>query len=454
MVGHRRVLALFAVLGLLVPLLAAGAGATPRAGAVGSPATTCPAGGNNSSQPVRIGVLLPLSGVDASVGADERAALQIAADIVNMATPGIALPLAATAGLPNVGGAKVELVFADTQGKADVGRAAAARLLEQDRVVALLGAYESAVTNATSAVAERAGIPYLTGDSTSPALTQRGFRWFFRTTPNDDTFSQTIFDFIQSLNTQRAAGIARVALLYENTDFGINSAAAERADAAAAGLTVAADISYAADATSLTSEVQRLQASGADVLIPSSYTSDAILTTQTAKRLGYLPKLIVAQDGGYLDPTFAKAVGADADGIATRAAFALDSVQGKPAAVAVDARFKAATGRDLYDAPARAFTGLMVLLDAINRACSTQPVAIRTALEQTNLGPNDTIMPWQGVRFDQQHQNLLGTGIILQYQHGALRTVFPAAFKTADPVYPLGPWATRAAGAAHLNVDS
>jgi branched-chain amino acid transport system substrate-binding protein len=52
-------------------------------------------------------------------------------------------------------------------------------------------------------------------------------------------------------------------------------------------------------------------------------------------------------------------------------------------------------------------------------------------------------MPWQGVQFDETGQNTLGTGIIVQFQDGAYRTVFPAEFAVAEPIVPLQPWADR-----------
>jgi branched-chain amino acid transport system substrate-binding protein len=97
----------------------------------------------------------------------------------------------------------------------------------------------------------------------------------------------------------------------------------------------------------------------------------------------------------------------------------------------------------MYDVPARGFTGMSTLLDAINRACSTDPEAIRQALVDTNLGEADTIMPWTGVTFDENQQNELGRGIIVQVQEGEYRTVFPAEFAVAEPVFPLTAWEER-----------
>lgn len=438
---------LLAVIGLLIPMLAM-LGAPRGVVAIqdASPAaTTCPddAAGAPEGGVVKIGVILPLSGTAATVGNDERAALEMLVEMVNTETADIALPLAAGAGLPNLDGAQVELVYADSQGQAEVGQSEATRLIEDENVSALFGAYNSAVTRTASAAAERAGVPFLNAESSSPDLTEQGYYWFFRTSPHDGTFSEGIFDYIGFLNSDYDAGIESVSLLYEDTDFGVNSADALTAEAEASDITVAGDVRHATGATALTSEVQSLQQQDSDVLIPSSYTTDAILTIQTARQLGYLPKAIIAQDAGYADPAFVEAVGADAEGIATRSAFSPDIFELKPVAGQVNDLYREAAGKDMYDVPARGFTGMSTLLDAINRACSTDPEAIRQALVDTNLGEADTIMPWTGVTFDENQQNELGRGIIVQVQEGEYRTVFPAEFAVAEPVFPLTAWEER-----------
>ncbi|MFS8532352.1 ABC transporter substrate-binding protein [Sphaerobacter thermophilus] len=413
----------------------------------GSPAASPSSQGSTTpSGPVRIGVILPLSGVAASVGADEKAAVELAVKIVNEETPDLPLPLAATAGLPNLGGATVELVFADSQGKAEVGQSEAERLINQENVVALFGCYQSAVTKTASAVAERAGIPFMNGESSSPALTESGYQWFFRTSPHDGDFSKAIMAFIRAMADEKGADVSTVSLLYEDTDFGVNSAKALTDEAEAHGLQIVGEVKYKANTTALTSEVQALRSQGADVLCPASYTNDAILTIETARQQGYLPKMIVAQDAGYSDPAFIEGVGAAfAEGIATRSAFSIDITEIKPAAAKVNEMYREIAGKDMHDVPARGFTAMMVLLDAINRAGSTEPDAIREALEATDLGPDDTIMPWQGVRFDETHQNILGGGIIVQIQNGEYRTVYPFDVATVEPSYPLQPWDQRGA---------
>jgi branched-chain amino acid transport system substrate-binding protein len=389
---------------------------------------------------VVIGVLYPMSGPVAQVGLDSVAAVRTAADIVNTGA-NLPLPLAKGGGLPRLGGAKIRLVVVDHQGKPATGQAEAERLITQEKVHALFGAYFSSVTATASQVAERMGVPFLNAESSSPGLTARGFKWFFRTSPHDGHFSQVMFDFMQELERKRGIKFKSVAILHEDTLFGSDSGKVQEELAKKLGYEVAVKIAYRAQTTSLDAEVQKLKASNADVLLPSSYTSDAVLFIKTAKNLDYNPKLLIAQNAGWTDPSFVKLAGKDADGGITRAPFALDLAKAKPLVGPVNELFrKQSGGRDLSDVPARAFTGFMVLADAINRAGSTDPAAIQKALRETNMPPDQLIMPWTGVRFDEGGQNTGVKAILQQIHGGEYHTIYPFEVATRDVVYPLPRW--------------
>ena len=112
---------------------------------------------------VKIGAIFPLSGNAASAGIHAKYAIEVAIDIINNAHPELGdFPLAKNAGLAGLGGAKVEVVFADNQGSPATGQNQALRLITEEKVVALVGAYQSGVTLTASAIAEKYGIPFLT----------------------------------------------------------------------------------------------------------------------------------------------------------------------------------------------------------------------------------------------------------------------------------------------------
>ncbi|MFL5274763.1 MAG: ABC transporter substrate-binding protein, partial [Anaeromyxobacteraceae bacterium] len=243
----------------------------------------------SAQEEIKIGVIYPLTGAAASTGLELRNAAELAAEIVNSDMKGLSLPLAPGAGLPNLKGAKVKLVFADHQGNPQVGASEAERLVTQEKVVALMGCYFSAVTATASQAAERLGVPFLNADSTSSTLTQRGFKWFFRTTPHDELFVQNFFAFLKDVAAKKKVQVKTLALLNENTLFGVETTKLEEKIAAEQGYKIAEKILYPAKSTQLTSEVQRIKSANADVLLQSSYLGDAILAMKTYKDLGYTP---------------------------------------------------------------------------------------------------------------------------------------------------------------------
>jgi len=400
-----------------------------------------------SAQPkeVVIGVIYPMSGPAAQAGVDNKAVFELAQDIANGAVD-IPYPFyQRLKGMPGLKGAKVRLIFTDHQGKPDLGQSEAERLISQEKVVALVGSWHSAVTATASQVAERSGTPFMNPESSSPGLTRRGFKWFFRTSPHDEHFTQVMFDFFRDFQKNKGITLKTLGLTYEDTLFGADSGKVMKDLAKKYGYEVVVDLQYRARSTSLVSETQRLKAANPDVWMPTSYQTDAILFVKHAQELDYNPKMIMAQNAGHISPDFVQAVGKEAEGTMTRAPFSTDLIAKRPIAQVVNEQYKKRSpgGKDLYDFPARAFTGMMTLLDAINRAGSTDPEAIRKALVATNIPGDQLIMTWEGVKFDETGQNTGVRAIILQLQGGKYHTVYPFETATKEVLYPIPRWSER-----------
>jgi branched-chain amino acid transport system substrate-binding protein len=394
---------------------------------------------------VVLGMLYPLSGPAASAGVDEKHVYELFADMVNGKEP--MLPGAfyqRLKGLPGFpGGARLRLIFVDHQGKPEIGQTEAERLITQEKVHVLVGSWHSSVTATTSQVAERYGIPHFNSESSSPGLTRRGFKWFFRTSPHDEHYTQAMFDFLADFQKKRGVKLETVAISNEDTLFGTDSAKVQRALAQKTGYRIVADFAYRANSPSLTAEVQKLKAANPDVWFPTSYQSDAILFTRTSKDLDWNPKMILAQNAGHIDPKFVEATGKDAEGYLSRSPFHPDLLDRFPVAKALNPGYKARSGKDLYDLPARAFTGIATLVDALNRAGSTEPEAIRAALAKTDIKSADLLVPWTGIKFDETGQNVGVRGIILQLQGGQYWTVWPFEMASRDVIYPIPRWSER-----------
>jgi branched-chain amino acid transport system substrate-binding protein len=388
---------------------------------------------------IKIGGIFPMSGNAASTGVHTKAALEVAMDIVNNAHPELGnFPLAKNAGLAGLGGAKVEVVFADNQGSPATGQNQALRLITEEKVVALTGAYQSGITLTASAIAEKYGIPFVNGESVAANLTERGFKWFFRVTPIASDFARIYYEFLQDM---KAAGakVDNVALVHDNTEYGTSVASTITSAFKDKGQSIALDIAYAANATDVQSQVLQLKEKKPDVVIMISYTSDAILFAKTMQALDYKPAMLLADDAGYSDPSFIKAVGKISQGAFNRSSWSVGPA-GSTTALIAD-MYKKKSGDEMDDTAARQMQGFFVLCDAIDRAGSTDPAKIQAALKATDLKPDQLMMGYKGVKFDDKGQNILAAGVIIQLQDGEnYVTVWPKANAEKAAVLPYKGW--------------
>jgi branched-chain amino acid transport system substrate-binding protein len=389
------------------------------------------------AEDILIGAIYPLTGNSSEIGADAEAAVSVISDIINTEHAAIPMLLGKGGGLPHMNGAHIKVIFADHQNDPQKARAEAERLITQDHVVAIIGSYTSATAATISQVTERYEIPYISMDNSSPTLSRRGLKWFFRTTPDDQMFTAAMFDFYKAIGAKTGHPVKSVALFYEDSIFGTDSSNAQKKMAEADGIKVAADIRYRANSPSLSAEAEQLKTANADVVMPSSYTSDAILLMRATNAIGYHP-VIMAQSAGFAEQSFITGAGPLAEGVMSRSSFALDAVKARPAIPTVDALFRAKAGKDLNDNTSRQIVAVQTLADAIDRAGSTKPEDIRAALIKTDIPGDQTIMPWKGVKFDSTGQNSEATPVIQQIKDGAYHTIYPFDLAVQAPVWNVG----------------
>jgi branched-chain amino acid transport system substrate-binding protein len=151
--------------------------------------------------------------------------------------------------------------------------------------------------------------------------------------------------------------------------------------------------------------------------------------------IGYKPKNVLAQAAGFQESAFVAGAGALAEGVMSRSSFAGDATRLRPAIVPVSALYKARNNKDMNDNTSRELTALLVLADAINRAGSAKPEAIRTALRATDIKGDQTIMPWRGVKFDETGQNTECNPVIQQIQGGIYKTIWPFELAVMDAIW-------------------
>ena len=398
-------------------------------------AALAPMAGRAETSEVLIGIIYPFSGASAQQGIDAQKAYETAAEIINNSYD-FDLPMAKGAGLPGLGGAKIKLVFADHQSDPQKGRAETERLITQDKVCAVIGTYQSAVAVTVSQVCERYQIPFISADNSSPSLHRRGLKYYFRAAPHDEMYSAAMFDFFDAMK-KKGTRIETLSLFHEDTIFGTDSGNAQLKLAGERGYKVLADVKYRANSPSLSAEVQQLKAANADVLMPSSYTTDGILLIKTMGELGYKANAIVAQDAGFSEKALYDAVGDKLEGVISRGTFSLDLAAKRPMVGKINAMFKEKSGKDFNDLTSRQFMGLIVMADAINRAKSTDGDKIRDALAATDMPGEQTIMPWKRIKFDEMGQNNDADPVLLQYIGGKFVTIYPPQAAIAEAAWPM-----------------
>jgi branched-chain amino acid transport system substrate-binding protein len=397
-----------------------------------------PAGLHAADAPVKIGAPYPLTGGAASAGISVKQAIEVAVDIINNNHPELPnLPLAAGAGLTGLGGRKVEVVFADHQGNPAIAQSEALRLITQEKVAGLVGSYQSSCVLTASAIAERYGIPFMASEASAPSLTERGFKWFFRPTPIGTDFGLAYASFLVE---RKEAGfkIEKVALVNENTEYGTSTGNAILAAVTAKGLKVDTRIAYNANSSDVSAQVLQLKNADPDAVIFVSYTSDAILFLKTMHTLNWKPPVVIGDDSGFSDNAFIAAVGDLAQGAFDRSSYDI----GKPgsSSYVVNELFQKHAGHPMDDTSARGMQGFLALMEAINRAGSTDASKIQAALVSQDLKADQLMIGYNGIKYDAKGQNMLAATLLVQLEGKKYVSVWPEKSAVQPAVLPFKGW--------------
>jgi branched-chain amino acid transport system substrate-binding protein len=388
---------------------------------------------------IRIGSIYPLTGAIASSGLRSKHAIETAIDVINSKYD-MDIPFARSEGIPNLKGAKLQIIWGDSQASPEVGKTEAERLISQEKVPLLLGAYQSGVSKAASFVAERYKIPFVCAESSSAELTERGLKYFFRLAPTDAEDSIAFFDFLDEMK-KKGKKVEKVALVYENTEFGVHARGEAKKQAEQRGYKIVADISYPFKSTDVKSEVLKIKAAKPEVIFHASLLGDMMLFAKTYKELKVDFNVNLSYCGGYHDPSFVQNLKKDAEFFMGQCTFSPDFITKKPVLGKINEMYKKRSGVDFDGVTIEAFSAVLVIADAFNRAKSKDPEALVQALRTTDF-PTPTL-PGDRVKFNEKGQNIKIISNISQVQNGAYRVIWPAGMAAQEMVWPFVPWDKR-----------
>jgi branched-chain amino acid transport system substrate-binding protein len=404
--------------------------------------------GSRGQGTVKVGAIYPRS---TSIGKYVEKGIELATDIINKPHPELGdLLLAGTGGLTGLRGAKIMVVWKDSKEDPAIGEQAARDLIKEEKVVALVGAYNSPVTDTASAVAERYGIPFLNGESVADPLTERGFKWFFRTTPVAADFAKMCADFLKEMKVNKVR-VNKIAIVHDDGQYGVSVASVVAKTFKENGLNITLVIPYSGSEQAVDNDVsnavEQLKQQTPDVVMFMSYTHEAIRFAKKMKERNYKPPMMIADEAGFSDPSFIDEVGKLVQGVLTRSSWS-GGLPGSPSYL-VNQMYRNKSQHDLDSVTARSMQGFFVLADAINRAAinnagSIDSEKIQAALGETDLEPKQLIMRYDGVKFDRKGQNIKASVLLSQLQRrkNDLKhvAVWPKEKASADLLLPYKGW--------------
>jgi branched-chain amino acid transport system substrate-binding protein len=376
--------------------------------------------GCQQSKPGRIGVITAITGTQQAFGQAHKRGFDIALEEINASGGVLGKPL--------------EIVEYDDQSKPDIAAQGVAKLVDQDKVSALIGSYSSESTKSIVPLVARRGVPLLMPTATADNVLENTEGWSFRLCAGANDYARAMVGLYKDVGLPKS-----VAIIYENTNFGQANGAAMRKAAAEANIPIATEESYTAKSPSYTAMLQKVKEKNPDAIYFASYLLDATSLMHQSRQVELNPRLFTAAGTGFSAPEFPtteKGAGKDAE-------YTFSVTQWMPESKWVGSRefdekfFKRYGSHPAYHA-VQAYTALKVMVDAVTRAGKWDPTAIRDALKTTDM-PQTTFGP---VKFDATGQNLHPV-LVTQIQKGKYVLVHPKADAIADPILPTPHWSER-----------
>ena len=238
---------------------------------------------------VKVGALLPLTGDDALDGQNQKRALEFAVDEINN-----------LGGVKALGGAKIQISYGDSQGKPEIGNAETERLITQENVVAILGAYHSGVTVSAIRIAERYKVPFIVPNALSNEITELGMQYTFKTVPKSSDYARDTGDLLKYLNQKHGTNAVKVGIIRPDAFIGKQMGAGWEEWLPKQGFEIVAHVAYPPASPNLQGAILKLKAANPDVIMSQANAKEAILIIKTMKELDYWPKYgFIGAGGGY-----------------------------------------------------------------------------------------------------------------------------------------------------------
>jgi branched-chain amino acid transport system substrate-binding protein len=383
---------------------------------------------------VKVGVVSPITGFMAEVGGDCRLGAQLAAEAIN-----------AAGGIKSLGGARLELLLADSETKADVARSEADRLIGAGAQM-LTGGFHSAHVAAISSLAQQRRVPYMIDITGVDAITaniaksvregQQKVQYVYRNFPGLKTFGHNAVRYMTDIFKEAGVSPKRVVVMYSNDLFGKNASAGFEAavKSMSPGFEIVEMIPYPETASDLSTEVSRAKALKPDVIAPITRPVTAILLLEEiAKQRLDIMGVISPGAPGLYEPGQIRQLKELIEHVMDAAPWPNYK---RPAVQKIGAEFARRSGGRYFDASgAFAYEAVQLIGDALERAASTDPDALVAAIKKTNFKDGVTVATGPAI-FNEVGDNPHASTALIQILNQKPRVVWPPAVAEEKFVFP------------------
>jgi branched-chain amino acid transport system substrate-binding protein len=394
-------------------LLATGAAAV-GVGIVGFPAVL-------RAQPasVKIGLIHPVTGFIAFSGTQCRAGAQMAIDDIN-----------AAGGIKSLGGAKLEAMLGDSQGKPDIGAAEVTKMVEAG-VNGIVAGYASSISLATSQEAAKSNTPHVVDVGVSDEIVKRGLANTFRFSPGYGTIAQFAVDNLDTINKNAGSPAKTAMIIHEESLFGTGTANLLSKALPEKGIEVIDVIKHANPTRDFTNIVLQIKSKNPDLVIPANYYNEYVLLARTMRQQKVQPKGIYSVLGGAASSyKFVKEFPEAAEQIMD-----CNHWFDPTSDIALKRKAAAEAAGLFYTYEVfLAYNAVAFMADAIERAGSVEKDAVIAAMASSTWDKHG--MPYGPTKMV-NGQNEGAQPVNTQVLKGVIEVIYPKQFASAEPVFPM-----------------
>ncbi len=368
-------------------------------------------GASATAAPIKIGVINSITGPEAPIGEDLTNGIKLAIEDLKK---------------KNI---DVQVVWEDDTGKPQVGISAMEKLATRDNVVGVVGAYTSAVTSVVAKTAERYKVPMVNPVASKEEITRQGYKYVFRVSATTNDYAAVLLDMATAFGQPKT-----IAILNENTDFGVSGGRSAQEIAEKKGMKVVFHEAYSKGSPDYRSTLVNVKNANADLVFMVSYVADAILLMRQSREINLSPMAFLGAGAGFSNAQFAKEQQVS-HGI-------FSSTQCTPAVAWPGAKEFAKTYQERYGKQASyhaatAYTAMWILAQAAAQANGDREKtkqALDTGTWETIDG-TVKFADYEGYTNQNKHQML-----VEQIQNGKFITAWPKELQTGKPIWPFPGW--------------